>query len=118
MKRPEEAVHRAIVAHLRFRLPKPWLFWHTPNGGARSKAEGGVLKALGTLAGIPDLFVAGDGRVIAIEIKGPKGVLSPSQIATLGALATAGIPTIVARSWDDVEAALRGLGVPLTGRTI
>ena len=118
MKRSEEDIHRAIVAHLRFRLPKPWLFWHTPNGGARSKAEGGILKALGTLAGTPDLFVAGEGRIIAIEVKAPKGALSPAQLSTIGALAHAGIPTIIARSWDDVESALRGLGVPLTGRTL
>lgn len=118
MKRPEEITHRAIVAHLRFRLPAPWLFWHTPNGGGRSKAEGGVLKALGTRAGIPDLFVAGEGRIIAIEVKAPKGALTPTQISTIGELARAGIPTIVAKNWDDVEAALRGLGVPLTGRTV
>lgn len=59
MKRPEEALHRAAVAYLRASLPKPWLVWHTPNGGGRSKAEAGILKAMGTLAGMPDLFVLG-----------------------------------------------------------
>lgn len=59
MKRPEEALHRACVAYLRAALPKPWLCWHSANGGGRSKAEAGILKAMGVLAGMPDLFVCG-----------------------------------------------------------
>jgi hypothetical protein len=30
---------------------------HVPNGGGRSKAEGGILKAMGVKAGIPDLLL-------------------------------------------------------------
>ena len=59
MKRPEEALHRACLDYLRATLPKPWIVWHTPNGGGRSKAEAGILKAMGVLAGMPDLFVLG-----------------------------------------------------------
>ena len=59
MNRPEEQRHRACVAYLRASLPKPWITWHTPNGGGRSKAEAGILKAMGVLAGMPDLFVMG-----------------------------------------------------------
>lgn len=118
MKRPEEATHRAIASALAVCLPKPWLYWHTPNGGARSKAEGGILKALGTKPGIPDLFVAGEGRVIGLEIKAPKGRLSPAQKDTIGALAEAGIPTVVVHSIDEAVAALKALGVPVRGRAL
>lgn len=59
MQRHEETLHRAAVAYLRAALPKPWDLWHTPNGGGRSKAEAGILKAMGTRAGVPDLFVMG-----------------------------------------------------------
>lgn len=59
MKRPEEVLHRACLDYLRATLPKPWIVWHTPNGGGRSKAEAGILKAMGVLAGMPDLFVLG-----------------------------------------------------------
>ena len=59
MNRPEETLHRACVAYLRASLPKPWIVWHAPNGGGRSKAEAGIFKALGVLAGMPDLFVLG-----------------------------------------------------------
>lgn len=64
MNRPEESLHRACLAHLRATLPKPWIVWHTPNGGGRSKAEAGILKAMGTLAGMPDLFVLGPTPVL------------------------------------------------------
>lgn len=59
MNRPEEALHRAGVAYLRAALPSPWIVFHVPNGGGRSKAEAGILKAMGVLAGMPDLFVMG-----------------------------------------------------------
>lgn len=52
-------MHKACVQYLRASLPKPWLCWHTANGGGRSKAEAGILKAMGVLAGMPDLFVMG-----------------------------------------------------------
>lgn len=61
MNRPEEALHKACVAYLRAALPKPWLCWHSANGGGRSKAEAGILKAMGVVAGMPDLFVMGPG---------------------------------------------------------
>jgi hypothetical protein len=118
MKRPEEATHRAIASALAVCLPKPWLYWHTPNGAKRSKAEGGILKALGTRPGIPDLFVAGEGRVIALEVKAAKGRLSPAQRDTIGSLAEAGIPTIMVRSIDEAIDALKALGVPLKGRSL
>ena len=59
MRRPEEQLHRSLVAYLRMALPKPWLVLHVPNGGGRSKAEAGILKAMGVLAGMPDLLVIG-----------------------------------------------------------
>ena len=39
MRRPEEALQRQFVAYLRAALPKPWLVWHTPNGGGLSRAK-------------------------------------------------------------------------------
>ena len=134
MRRPEQQLQKAVVAHLRARLPKPWLVWATPNGGGRSKAEAGVQKAMGVLAGIPDLFVlgrsmnrSGTAFLIAIELKAPPhrlksggisktaAALSPAQKETIAALGECGVPTLVVRSIEDLEAGLRGLGVPLRG---
>jgi len=118
-KRPEERIHRMVVQYLQLMLPKPYIFWSTPNQrGTRKAWEVSLLKGLGVRAGIPDLFVAGPGKVIALEVKAEKGKLSPVQKSTIGALAEAGIPTIVVRSIEEAEEALKALGVPLKGRAM
>ena len=127
--RPEELLHRELVATLRATLPKPWLVWHTPNGGGRSKAEAGILKAMGTLAGMPDLFVLGPNRtLVAIELKAPprrlaSGGLSnaaprlnPAQRALQSDLGACGVPYLVCDDVGRCLEALRALGVPVRGR--
>lgn len=117
MNRPEQALHRSVVSFLRVVLPKPWVFFHPANGGARSKAEAGIFKAMGVRAGIPDLVLFGPDRTVAcIEFKAPKGSLSPAQKDTIAALAELGIETHIVRSIDEAETVLRGLGVPLKGK--
>jgi hypothetical protein len=54
---PEDDIQRAVVQHLALRLVPGAVFWATPNGGARNKVTGAILKATGTKAGIPDLFL-------------------------------------------------------------
>lgn len=148
MNRPEENLHRACVQYLQAALPKPWLVWHTPNGGGRSKAEAGILKAMGVLAGMPDLFVLGPieytrprstpfmseravlPRLIAIEFKAPPkplkrgGVskarprLNPAQMARQSDLGACGVPYLVIDDLAEMVQALRALGVPLRGRAM
>lgn len=144
MNRPEEQLHRTCVAYLRAALPKPWLVWHSANGGGRSKAEAGILKAMGVLAGMPDLFVMGprqaqtpDGivgyttpRLIAIEFKAPpkrlrtggpskaRPRLSPAQLARQADLGACGVPYLVIDDLADMVQALRALHVPLRGRAM
>ena len=132
MKRGEEGLQRALVAFLRASLPKPWLVFHVPNGGGRSKAEGGILKAMGVRAGIPDLFLLGpNSRLIAIECKAPprtlktrarkslaKARFSEAQQETIAALGELGVPTLIARNVEETIAALAALGVPFRGRVV
>jgi len=148
MIRAEEQLHKACVQYLRASLPKPWITWHTPNGGGRSKAEAGILKAMGVLAGMPDLFVMGPGpevvapveprgvalctfpRIVAIEFKAPPkrlragGVskarprLSPAQMARQQDLGACGVPYLVIDDMAEMVQALRALGVPLRGRAM
>jgi len=135
VKRGEEGLQRALVAFLRASLPRPWIVFHCPNGGGRSRAEGGILKAMGTLPGVPDLLIFGPGRpenvgyskselvptaVIAIELKSPekKPRLSNAQQDVINTLALCGIPTIVTNDFDEAVAALKKLGVPMKGRAL
>ncbi|WP_425366508.1 VRR-NUC domain-containing protein [Gemmiger formicilis] len=67
------------------------LLFHIPNGGARSKAEGAIFKAMGVKSGVPDLFlpvpmelVRDDGYSamssgLFIEMKAHGGRVQPNQ---------------------------------------
>ena len=58
-----------------------WMF-HCPNGGGRSKAEGGILKAMGVKPGVPDFvlpFETIQYKGLAIEMKAPDGKLTDTQ---------------------------------------
>lgn len=135
MRRDEERLQKQLVAELRLRLPKPWLVFHPANGGGRSKAEAGILKAMGVLAGVPDLFVIGPpcvnshASVFALELKAPprtlksgkqskaKPSVSPAQQAVIAQLGECGVPTLIVRDVGEAMKALANLGVPLKGRT-
>lgn len=62
-----------------------WMF-HCPNGGGRSKAEGGILKAMGVKPGVPDFmlpFASIQYKGLAIELKASNGKLTDEQRAWL-----------------------------------
>lgn len=118
MKRPEESLQRQVASFLRATVPAPPMgpvWFHVPNGGARSRAEAGIFKAMGVRAGMLDLVFLWR-RSFLIELKGPNGSLSLEQKATIADLELLGIPTFVCRSMDEVQAALNEMGVPLLGR--
>jgi hypothetical protein len=103
----EHAEQVALITWARlsqYRLPELRLLHAIPNGGQRSKAQAGKLKAEGVLAGIPDLFlpVAREPRHgLYIEMKGPTtGVPTTEQWEVMRELALAGYAVCVARGWD------------------
>ena len=145
MNRSEQGLHIAAVEALvgplhpstgkrvraRGMLPQAWLCWHTPNGGGRSKVEASVFKAMGVLAGMPDLFLLGPGAtMVAIEFKAPpvrlrsggpsraKPRLSPAQRARQSDLEACGVPYLVVDDLAEMIRALKALGVPLRGRAL
>lgn len=70
ISRPEEILHRAVVAHLQARGNHEVVFFHCPNGGGRSRAEAGVLKAMGVRPGVCDLlFIMPRARLFGLELK-------------------------------------------------
>lgn len=114
----EDALHINVVRFLRVALPPEAVLWHTPNGGLRSKREAAKLKAFGTLAGMPDLFILYAGTLHGIELKAPKGVVQASQKDAAYLLFRAGCTTHVCRSVEEVETALKLNGVPLRARSM
>ena len=123
MNRAEEKLQRQLVAYLRAALPAPWIVFHPANGGGRSKAEAGILKAMGVLAGMPDLLLIGPGDpsrvdvingwrvtkayyplIVAIEVKAPPKMLKSGK-------QSAAKPS-VSDAQRDVIATLGQCGIP------
>lgn len=115
-KRPEEIFQRAVAQYLDLALPEDAVFFHCPNGGARSKAAAGIFKAMGVKAGIPDIIVIYQGQVVAIELKAPGGTLSLAQKAMHEHLTNAGALVYTATRIEEEERFLRAT-VPLRATT-
>lgn len=68
---------------------------------------------LGQRRGLPDIWAVYRGRAVAIEVKSPRARrgLTPEQARELQLVRAAGGIAVVARSLEDVVAALRPYGV-------
>src|SRR5215207_218453 len=117
MKRLEQQTHIAIVRTLRLGLPDEWIVTHFANGGLRTKREAALLKAMGVVAGMPDIVVFGEvlGQPAAwfMEVKAPKELLRDNQADIVAALGMLGFRTAVVRSIDDALKYGREWGWPL-----
>ncbi len=111
MKREEEQIHRAVISHLALRAMPGAFYFHPANGGWRSKAEGGILKALGVRAGLPDLIIFYRAQIFGLELKASYGRLSPAQRQTLNDMEVAGARTHIAHSLDEALVTLECWGV-------
>lgn len=70
-EQPEAELQRAICEHLEARAAPGLIWWHCPNGGARSKAEASILVGLGVKRGVSDLHFLRRGRFGVLELKAP-----------------------------------------------
>lgn len=97
--RTEHEEQRELVQWFRQTFPGVLIF-AIPNGGARSAATAGRLKAEGVVAGVPDLFVPA--WRMWIEMKRTKGgSVSPDQKSVMGYLENTGYICIVAKGRAD-----------------
>jgi hypothetical protein len=99
--RPEEQLHRAVVQLLMLYANRGLLvFVHVPNGGRRTRAEAGVLKAMGTTPGVSDLLIwlPGGGH-FQIELKAGNGRLSAHQATWISRMNDMGIAVHVIGRW-------------------
>ena len=112
-KSPEHDIQVAICDLLTYGLPKGAIFWAVPNGGTRSQfktkngrtfsLEGKRLKDEGVKAGVSDLMILCEGRLICLEVKTEKGRQSPAQKEWEQEVTAAGGLYRVVRSTDDVR---------------
>jgi len=109
--RPEDALQKAVVQHLRLCGVPGLLFFAPANEGKRSPRSGARLKAMGMLPGVADLVVMVPGGVpFFLELKSPKGVLSPEQKAFRTVCRAAGCEYSMARSLNAALDILRVWG--------
>ena len=110
----EHLLQIATADYLRHALPPSALFFHVPNGELRTKRTASKLKAYGVMPGVPDIIVIYQNKMVGIELKAPKGRVSPEQ-KHVGAMFIAhGFAWGVARSLDDVEALLGNIPLRAT----
>lgn len=105
MRQEEHRLQCACVRWFRCQYPQltPFLF-AVPNGGARTRVTGAMLKAEGVLAGVADIVCIPPvvaAPVLFIEMKTDKGRLSESQKEFRDAMTAAGHSYKVCRSIDD-----------------
>lgn len=111
MKRPEQAIHKAVVAHLNTRGVADMFWFHVPNGGKRGIIEASIFKKLGVIAGVPDIILIHQGETFGLELKADKGTLKPSQRLALARMQNAGAKVAVAHSLDEALITLECWGV-------
>lgn len=117
VKRPEQALQIEQVEFLTWALVAPWRFLHIPNGGFRTPAEAGIMKAMGQQEGAADLLFLGPRwPFMWIENKSAVGRLSNPQKDWRDWCQSIGAPWFLCRSLDDLVAACAESGVPLRGR--
>lgn len=112
---PEAKLQIDIKNYLSVVLP-PSIFWTASLTGTNLSIRAATkAKAMGVRRGLPDLcFVFPDGITRFIELKAPKGSLTPEQQAFRDLCSKSGRDIFaVCRSVEEVDATLRGWGASL-----
>lgn len=105
----EQCALFAWAEHARKRLPELGQLFAIPNGGARDKRTGAMLKAEGVKAGVPDvcLPVARHGfHALYIEMKYGKNTVQKHQIEWHHALEYHGNMVVVCYGWEAARRTL------------
>jgi hypothetical protein len=112
--RPEDAIQRAVTQHYRQRAAAGVFMFAVPNGGYRRPIEAAIMKATGTVAGVPDTIWIKNGQAYALELKAEGGKPTPKQVEAIAAMQVAGAITGVAVGidealrWLEAQGLLRG----------
>jgi VRR-NUC domain len=99
--RPEQIIQKAVFAHLRWRGAPNVFTFHPANGGYRTPIEAAIFKAMGVVAGTPDVICIKRGQVFALELKADGGQLTNTQRETIETMQRAGAVVAVAHGVDE-----------------
>ena len=110
-RRPEDAIQRAVFAHLRQRGTPGTFAVHVPAGGYRRPVEAAIFKGLGVVAGVPDVIAIRAGQVFALELKAPDGRATEAQLKTQDAMREAGAFVCTAHGLDAALRCLEAWGL-------
>lgn len=109
--KPEFSLQTFAVDLLRLGAAPKVIWFHCPNGEARSPRTGARLKRMGVRPGVPDLcFVLPGGQSAFLELKSGSGHLTQAQRQFRDAAADAGAKYAVANNPDGVTTVLREWG--------
>lgn len=101
----ERQIHKGVVQLLRLNAAPGVVWWHTANERRCTPEEGAFLKTMGVLAGVPDFTIIIPRNIAPaicfLEVKAPKGRLSPTQIDFAERVTEIGCKYIVAHSTDE-----------------
>ncbi len=100
-RRPEQAVHQAVIAHLEARGTQGMFYFHPANGGKRTPREAAIFKTLGVRAGVPDIIILWRGRTFGLELKASRRGLTESQRTTHALMRDAGATVGTANGIDE-----------------
>ncbi len=120
---PEQRLQFAVARFLTWAVKPP--FWWTAIGhGGGGGLRGMFLKAMGVKPGVADLLVMGPQSplnhnpvVVWIELKSEDGDQSGAQIDFEADQQACHAHYYIARSVDEVEGFLKGVGIPLHATT-
>ena len=77
--------------------------FHVSNGGYRNKQEAAKFASIGVIGGIPDLLCVWKGKLVGIEMKTEKGVLSKSQELIHAKWRAQGIEVVICRTLEQFK---------------
>ncbi len=114
VNRPEQSLQISIVSKILAPLEAAGRLTYAAfsNGFYRTPAEAGIARAMGQRAGQPDLeIMLPGGRLFYVELKAPKGRVSPDQAKRGDLLRALGFTVWIVRSQEEMMTALEREGV-------
>lgn len=107
----EAQLHIAIVNLLKATAQPGVTWFHVPNGGKRTPREAATFRAMGVLAGVPDLIIMQPGGTVRfIEVKTMNGRVSEQQMEFFDNARRAGFECSIVRDLDDAVKVLSHWG--------